>query len=340
MLFAYENDNYLFLSSQGTQIIARYDSRLLPSPTIRHCHCSILLDSEAPRCLVCSDYRRVLHAMMSRTSTSDKTVTSSHANYRYLTTPEKVDRLRHLHKENRTAKLKIQRMKEKLSRVITEKGVSLDEETTEDLHQVMVEEEKKVTKSLEPGSFPHIFWEQQKEASARDKRGMRWHPAMIKWCIFLRHQSSKAYETIRKSGCISLPSERTLQDYTQCVKSSAGFSTAVDHQLMQVCDIANAKPWEKLVGVLIDDMYIRQDLVYEKRTGKLVGYTSFGEINNHLLSFEKSVNAVGESDDADDPPEAAKTMMVFMVRGLFTRLRYVYTHVSIAKYCFLFTRYH
>lgn len=45
-----------------------------------------------------------------------------------------------------------------------------------------------------------------------------------------------------------------------------------------------------------------------------------GDVNDHLLAFEKSIS--------DEPPsdveEIAKTMMVFMVRGLFTRLRFPY----------------
>ena len=43
---------------------------------------------------------------------------------------------------------------------------------------------------------------------------MRWHPRMIKWCLNIKLHSSAAYEAIRESGFISLPSSRTLRDYT------------------------------------------------------------------------------------------------------------------------------
>ncbi len=76
---------------------------------------------------------------------------------------------------------------------------------TSDLHQVMQDEEHQALRQFPPGSFQHVFWQQQKEAASRqDKRGMRWHPAMVKWCLYLRHHSSKAYEMIRQSGCIHL----------------------------------------------------------------------------------------------------------------------------------------
>ena len=57
---------------------------------------------------------------------------------------------------------------------------------------------------------------------------MKWHPLMIKWCIYLRYKSSGAYEMLRESGCIKLPSQRTLRDYTHVFKSVSGFSVDVD----------------------------------------------------------------------------------------------------------------
>ena len=49
------------------------------------------------------------------------------------------------------------------------------------------------------------------ESSKNSRRS--WHPLMLKWCIYLRHQSQSAYETIRQSKCVILPSQRTLCDY-------------------------------------------------------------------------------------------------------------------------------
>ena len=47
------------------------------------------------------------------------------------------------------------------------------------------------------GSFQHLFWEEHKKAAAnKDLRGIHWHPLMIRFCLYLRHQSGKAYETL------------------------------------------------------------------------------------------------------------------------------------------------
>ena len=128
----------------------------------------------------------------------------------------------------------------KVAKTTASRGVSLDEQTTSDLHQIMQEEEQQMLQGFPQDSFQHIFWQQQKGAASKeDKQGMRWHPLIIKCCLYLRHQSSKGYETLRESGCVQLPSQCTLRDYTHCVKSGARFSAEVDHQLMlaaQVCD--------------------------------------------------------------------------------------------------------
>ena len=71
--------------------------------------------------------------------------------------------------------------------------------------------------------------------------------------------------------------------------------------------------------LLLDEMYIREDLVNEKQTGNIIGFVNLGDVSNHLLAYGEMLE--GEQNDES---RIAKTMMVFMVRGLFTRLRFPY----------------
>ena len=72
---------------------------------------------------------------------------------------------------------------------------------------------------------------------------------------------------LRESGAIRLPSQRTLRDYTYYTKATTGFSDEVDRQLMEAAKIHSCPEREKYVLTSMDEMHIREDLVYDKHTG-------------------------------------------------------------------------
>ena len=140
-------------------------------------------------------------------------------------------------------------------------NLKLDAQTDQDIRDIIRENSKSIAESLPSDSFKKVFWEQQtKAASQCDARQMRWHPAMIRWCLYLRHRSSGAYEMLRNSGCLHLPSQRTMRDYTHIAGSRIGFSKDVDAMLMQTSKIQTCPEHEKFVGVIFDEMHIEQTL--------------------------------------------------------------------------------
>jgi hypothetical protein len=58
--------------------------------------------------------------------------------------------------------------------------------------------------------------------------------------------------------------------------------------------------------------------VYDKEECQLVGFVDLDNINNHLQAFEKTLT------DSTSKPTLATHMIVFMVRGLFSSLRFPY----------------
>ena len=96
----------------------------------------------------------------------------------------------------------------------------------------------------------------------------------------MHHISSKAYNTIRNSGIISLPSTRTLREYTHLSPTTVGTSIDADRQLV---DLLNVKDdLAKYELILIDEMYVKQGVVFEKSTGAMIGLTDLGEVTNQL----------------------------------------------------------
>ncbi len=308
------------------------DEAVPPQRTVRHRNCDIILSEERrDRCSACSHYRNTLRALASNSKSrcsASGASPSSHVNYRYLSTPEKDSRLRESHRRNRVMKKRLSRLQQKLDETTRASGVVVDESMTSDLLAIMQTHGAEVTSEHPPDSFPRIFWEQQLQAAKKSSKGMRWHPLMIRWCINLRHKSSGAYDVLRESGVVSLPSQRTLRDYTHYVSASAGFSSEGDLQLMEAARVGLSEEWQKCVTVILDEMHIKHDLVYDKHSGELIGFANLGEVNEHLLAFEQSL----EPDTTLLQPEPlARTMLVIMVRGLFTKLQFPYAQFPCAS---------
>lgn len=60
----------------------------------------------------------------------------------------------------------------------------------------------------------------EKGSTTGGPKGMRWHPVMIEWCLYLKSLSTVAYNTVR--DVLRLPSTRTLRDYTHWMTAVSG----------------------------------------------------------------------------------------------------------------------
>lgn len=177
-------------------------------------------------------------------------------------------RMRKLHSDAKVAQQRVKRLSEKLAIRTELNGIAVDPELHCDLSSICNDTASNslILEKHPPGSFGHIFWEQQQKAcSIKNPRSMKWHPLMIRWCIYLRHMSSSAYETLRASDVIKLPSQRTLRDYSYYTTAQAGFSASTDQQLLTAAKIESEK--DKFVILLMDEMHIRDEIVYDKHSG-------------------------------------------------------------------------
>ena len=263
---------YVPLIVTGAGLTAYLDTQLVQSPTVCHKSCELLVTQIDTRCTACTQYRKSLRAICSHQSqekADNRTAPDSHTNYRYLSTPEKGRRLSRLHSSARSAKKNISRILARLAEITEQSGVVVDRDTHDDMVLVMQEHTTEIHQNHPPESFARLFWDQQQRASSvASSSAMKWHPLMIKWCIYLRHLSSSSYEALRQSGCISLPSQRTLRDYTHFANATAGFSVDTDRQLLNAMEIEKCPEWKKCVVLLMDEMHIKADLVYDKFSGK------------------------------------------------------------------------
>ena len=128
--------------------------------------------------------------------------------------------------------------------------------------------------------------------------------------------SSCTYHALRSSGFLKLPSERTLRDYTHYFQNKSGFQDEVNQQLLEEVEKLKLSAERQYVGVLIDEMKVKEGLVYNKISGEIVGFTNLGDVNEQLLRLEQG----------DEHPPVAKYVLVLMVRGLVFKLEFPYAH--------------
>ena len=308
-------DDYSYISFIVDEIIAKLEAT--GTNTVRHVDCHILVD-EGDRCVACKKFRNNLFSLTSRHRREKAAPLSNCTNIRYMNSPEKTKRIQQLQREKHLLQKKVSRLEDKIANHTHVHGVTLSKQLEEDLTSITCAHHCQILKSYPENTFQHIFWKSQMKNG--DSRGKRWHPLMIKWSLLLRHQSSHAYEMLRKSGVIQLPSQRTLRDYTYHFSSTAGFSNDLDSQLMEDAKFQSLADHEKIVCLIGDEMHVKEDLIYDKFSGELTSFTNLGDINHHLQQLEEELN----TSDSDISSSLATTVFVFMVRGIFCRLNFPY----------------
>lgn len=292
--------------------------------TVRTLSCEVLIPLPSVRCSVCLKYRNTLRYMCSRQKKKmeqSQSPSSSHANNRFLCTPQRNEKMKRLRERATLAETKTKQLTKMLDRLVKD-SISVDDDLNSDLANIMDEQTEKVRQECPEDTFRRIFWEEQVAALAKkDKRQIRWHPLMIRWCLNLKLLSSAAYHCVRTSGMVTLPSERTLRDYSNYIQTRSGFQNEVVEQLRGEAKIETLSGPQKHVSVLLDEMTVKESLVYNKFNGKIVGFTDLGNVTNELVEAELKKKC----DDSMHPP-IANHILALMVRGIFIHLRFPFAH--------------
>ena len=100
----------------------------------------------------------------------------------------------------------------------------------------------------------------------------------------------------------------------------------LDVELFEAVSQQRPQQLAKYVGLVLDEMYVKEGLFFNKHSGELVGFADLGEINNLLADYEQQLS-ISETT----PRPLGKCVLLFMVRGLFTSLKFPYVQFPAAS---------
>ncbi|XP_034245722.1 uncharacterized protein LOC117647860 [Thrips palmi] len=285
--------------------------------TCRSNTCSYAVPQLHRQCATC---RKVQKRFSSRsvfktaTSPSKPKTPSKFKPFSTLITPEKKKRAEMYQKHIRNLQRQNGRLKEQIAKKVAEESVLVDEEFDRDLTS-WIQEADQDGKVLD---FHKIFLQQQLLASnVKDKRGMRWHPLMIRFALLLKTLSDSAYSAMAKSGFIHLPCEKTLYDYSHAMDVYEGCHPNIIEDVAKVVS-ASKHPYQQNHVLSFDEVTISQNLVTRKATGEVIGYCNLDLAKSEVLNLEKKLKDTA-SEVAPTPVEELpmiKKMLSFMVRGV------------------------
>jgi hypothetical protein len=134
----------------------------------------------------------------------------------------------------------------------------------------------------------------------------------------LAAKSPAAYEALRlndknNSGFLILPSRRRLRDYKNYVKPKLGFNKNIITELKD--KIKDFSAQEKFIVLVLDEMKIQENLVWDKHSGELIGYVDLGDPSVNFATLQQA-------------DKLASHVLVFLIRSVVNPFKYSFANFA------------
>ena len=123
---------------------------------------------------------------------------------------------------------------------------------------------------------------------------------IIRFSLYLTAKSASAYNKLRNSKCLILPSRRTLTDYKN-IRPKAGFNKKVIDEFN--IKARYLKENQRYINFIVDETKVQQNLVDDKHTHQLIGYVDLEDPQLNFSTFNE-YNAL------------ASYILVFYLKGI------------------------
>ena len=132
---------------------------------------------------------------LQNTSKDDKTDPQSHTNYQYLSTPEKLNRLKKLHDQCKVMKQQLSRTRQKLEQALEQRAVIAGEDLHEELEAIVNDQSPFIAETYPEHTFARIFLGEPKksiitcksqihEMGSTDDTVVSIPPLLLSWCLW------------------------------------------------------------------------------------------------------------------------------------------------------------
>lgn len=270
--------------------------------TIRQQKCEIFIENE-DQCYHCKENELKLNKSKNIKISIENTPAHANAPLSNTSHNRVVLALKQKRLECNELKKELEKMKIELEKNSIEINYTLHKDLTD-----IISDSKKTT------PFIDLFWQQQKKLFQCSPKGGRYHPMIIRFALSLHSKSSSAYEELRNSEILRLPSSRTLRDYKNYIRPKPGFRRDIIEDLKVITD--KYFDTQRYIGILIDEMKIKSNLVFDKNSEELIGFLDLGDPDLNFLHMDEA-----------EPP-LSKYAMVFFLRGISTNLKYSFAYFA------------
>ena len=274
-------------SAQSPQAHFLHTTLICPEdkPCITSCvrSASCLLLSNEPMCKSCTKTIPVLEKKKSRSDEKEQTQLHKNTPLHTASHTTLKKEVKELRKTNSTLEKELKTIRTKIEK----DSVTLDSDLHDDLNKILSTHESEIHDDL-----TRLFWQEQSKAFKTKDRGVKWHPMMIRLALLIHSKGPSVYKTLRDTGVLKLPGESTLRDYSNYIHPQAGFNPQVIEELKEQASKLPAD--QRFVCLLHDEMSVKEDLVWDSKTGQLVGFVNlnqwqersdFNSIASHILVF-------------------------------------------------------
>ena len=111
------------------------------------------------------------------------------------------------------------------------------------------------------------------------------------------------------TGILVLPSQRTLRDYKNIIRPERGLNPALINDLAE--KVKKFTDLERYTVLLLDEMKIQENLVWDKHSGELIGFVDLGDADVNFANLK-------------DQKELARHVLVFMIKSVVNPLSYLF----------------